>query len=73
MLVTNMKEGMEDDKGSYKAFMCGSTLNVLITLWTLICVSNFFLNFHLCLKLKFLNVSQCLHQFISQTYWIRKT
>ena len=44
-------EGMEDDRGSYGALMYGSTLttlNVLITLWTLICVSNFLLYFHLC-------------------------
>ena len=68
VLVTKEKEGMEDDKGSYGASMHGSTLNVLITLWILICVSNFFLYFHLCSKLKFPNVPQCLHQLISQTY-----
>ena len=42
---------MEDDRGSYGASMHGSTLttmNVLITLWALIRVSNFLLYFHLC-------------------------
>ena len=44
------EEGMEDDKASYKASMHGSTLttlNVLITLLALICMSNFLLYFHL--------------------------
>ena len=47
------EEGMKDDRGSYKASMHGSTLttlNVLITLWTLIWASNFLLYFHLCPK-----------------------
>ena len=52
--VSDKKEkGMEDDRGSYKVSMHGSTftaLNVLIALWTLICVSNFFLYFYLCPK-----------------------
>ena len=44
---------MEDDRGSCKASMQGSTLltlNVLITLWALIWASNFLLYFHLCPK-----------------------
>ena len=44
---------MEVDRGSYQASMHSSTLttlNVLITLWTLICVSDFLLYFHLCPK-----------------------
>ena len=47
------EEGLEDDRGSNGALMHGSTLtklNVLISLWTLICVSNFLLYFHLCPK-----------------------
>ena len=47
------EEGMKDNRGSYKVSMHGSTLtalNVLIALRTLICVSNFFLYFHLCPK-----------------------
>ena len=42
---------MEDNRGSYIVSMFGSTLttlNVLISLWTLICVSNFLLYLHLC-------------------------
>jgi hypothetical protein len=41
--VSDKEEGMEDNKGSYGASMHGSTLttlNVLITLWALICVSD---------------------------------
>ena len=41
---------MEEDRSSYKAFIHGSTLNLLVSLWTLICVSNFMLYFHLCPK-----------------------
>ena len=71
--VSDKKEegGMEDDKGSYKTSMHGSTLttlNVLITLWTLIWASIFLLCFHLCPKLRFLKIPQWLHQFIYQTY-----
>ena len=47
------KEGMKDDKGSYRASMCGSTLttlNVLIILCTLIWASNLLMYFHLCLE-----------------------
>ena len=47
------EEGMEDDKGSYKASMQGYTwiaLNVLVTLWTLIWASYFLLYFYLCPK-----------------------
>ena len=64
-------EGMEDDRGSYGALMYGSTLttlNVLITLWTLICVSNSSCTFIFVQKLQFLLFPQCLHQVISQTY-----
>ena len=41
------EEGMEDDRRSYGASMHGSTLNVLISLWTWICVSKSMLYFHL--------------------------
>ena len=64
-------EGIKDDKGSYEASIHGSTLttlNVLITLWTLICVSNFLLYFHLCPETSISKKIQCLHQFIFQTY-----
>jgi len=47
------EEGMEDNKARYGASMHGSplyTLNMLIVLWTLICVSSFLLYFHLCPK-----------------------
>jgi hypothetical protein len=46
--VNDKEEGMENDRGRYGATMHGSTLttlNVLITLWALICVSNFLLYF----------------------------
>ena len=66
------EEGMEDNGNCYRVSMHGSTLttlNVLITLCTLICVSNILLVFHIFVqKNQFLNFSQCLHQFISQTY-----
>ena len=41
--VSDKEEGIEDNKGSYGASMHGSTLttlNVLITLWALICVND---------------------------------
>ena len=41
------EEGMEDDRRSYATSMHGSTLNLLISLWTLICVSKFMLCIHL--------------------------
>ena len=44
---------MEDNRGSYEVYMHGSTLStldVLITLWKMICVSNLLLYFHLCPK-----------------------
>ena len=65
------EEGMEDYMGSYGACMHDSTLttlNVLITLWTSIRVSNFLLYFHLCPKIQVLSFPQCLHKFIPQTY-----
>ena len=48
-----VKEGMEDDKGSYGASMHSSTLttlNVFITSWTFVWVICFLLYFHLCPK-----------------------
>ena len=59
---------MKDNKGSHEVSMHGSTLttlNVLITLGTLICVTNFLLHFQ---KLQFVMFFQCIHQFLSQTY-----
>ena len=44
---------MKGDKGSYGASIHASTLttlNVLITFWTLIWANKFLLYFHLCLK-----------------------
>jgi hypothetical protein len=41
---------LEDDRRSYITSMHCSTLNVFITLWTLICVSNFMLYFNICPK-----------------------
>ena len=41
--VKDKEEGLDDDRGSYRASMHGftlTTLNVLITLWALICVSD---------------------------------
>ena len=41
---------MEDDRGSHEAYVHGSTLtslNVFITLWALICVSDFLVYFRL--------------------------
>ena len=41
--VKDKEEGMDDDRGSYGAPMHGftlTTLNVLVTLWALICVSD---------------------------------
>ena len=42
------EEGIEEDKGSYGAFMHGSTLTTLNMLLT--CASNVLLYFHLCPK-----------------------
>jgi hypothetical protein len=46
------EDEMQDDRGSYGAFMHRSInpLYVLITLWAFICVSSFLLYFHLCPK-----------------------
>ena len=46
-------EEREDNKGNIKASMHGSTLttfSVFITLWRMICLSNFLMYFHLCSK-----------------------
>ena len=62
---------MEGDRGSCGDFVHGSTLttlNVLISLWTLICVGNFLSYFQLCPKTPYSKFLQCLHQLISQTY-----
>ena len=57
--VSDKKEGTEDNIGSYGASIYGSTittLNALITLWTLICVSDVLLQvFHICPKAKNIN------------------
>ena len=47
------EKGMEENRDSYGVSMHDSTLTtliVLITSWTLICVSNFLSYFHLCSK-----------------------
>ena len=65
------EEGLEDDRGRYGASVHSSiltTLNVLIDLWALACVSVFLLYFHLCPKISVSKFQQCLNQFISQSY-----
>ena len=54
---------MEGDRGSHGASVHGSTLttlNVLISLCTLIGVSNFFLYFHLCPRTSYSKILLCL-------------
>lgn len=65
------EEGMEDNKGSSGASMHSSiltTLNVLITMWTLIWAINFLLYYHLCPKNPFSKFSTMRPSFIAQTY-----
>ena len=52
--VSDKEEGMNNDSVNFRASMHDSTLttlNALITLWALICVTNFLLYFHLCPKI----------------------